>query len=33
MQEEFVKNHLNNSGVGNYPQMAASEDDMKEECM
>lgn len=31
MQEEFVKNHLNNSEVGNYPQMAASVDDMKEE--
>lgn len=33
MQEEFVKSHLNDSKVGNYPQMAASEDGRKEECM
>ncbi len=33
IQEEFVKNHLNDSTVGNHPHLAAKENEMIEGSM
>ncbi|TWE04085.1 hypothetical protein FB545_1172 [Peribacillus frigoritolerans] len=32
-QEEFVKNHLNNSPVGNHPHLTARDYEMMAGCM